>query len=530
MPRGIPYIIGNEAAERFSYYGMKAILTVFMTQYLLMSEGTSITWIHSFGMAVYFLPLAGAFLADIFLGKYKTIIGLSIIYCLGHLVLALLETKTGLAMGMMLIAIGSGGIKPNVASHMGDQFTTRNSHMIDKAFGFFYLAINIGAFISALLTPWLLVAYGPQVAFGVPGALMLLATWVFWLGRKEFITVPPAGWKAYSAQVFTAETGKILLRLSIIFFLFVSVFWSLYDQTMSTWVLQASRSLMDKTIKLGSWSFEVLPSQVQAINAFFILTLTPFFAFVGYPLINKVFKLTSLRKIGLGLFVTSLSFIVSGWIDAQMEAGHTVHIAWQCLAYLIITTGEVMVSITALEFAYTQAPPAIKSLVMAMFYLSITLGNAITILVNVAILTPVEVQSINATAERTFVTIETNKNLEPGHRIDLPKIDTLYQITTKDNGAQDTAYLSGTFVAGMTDPISNTIELLDIDGKSVQYQAATSHPAQLKNVRLDYNRFLGSQYFYFFVALLMATTLLFIPVAYWYKGEYYVNEDRKEEN
>lgn len=527
MPRGIPYIIGNEAAERFSYYGMKAILMAFMTQYLLMAEGTAINWIHTFGMGVYLLPLVGAFLADALLGKYKTIIGLSIVYCLGHLVLAIYETQTGLAMGLMLIAVGSGGIKPNVATHLGDQFTTSNSNLLDKAFGFFYLAINVGAVISALLTPLLLAKFGPQVAFGVPGALMLLATWVFWLGRKEFVSVEPVGFTPYVKTMLTAATGKILLRLSIIFFLFVSVFWSLYDQTMSTWVLQASRQLMDKTITIGSWSIELLPSQIQAVNAFFIITLTPFFAFVGYPLINKIFKLTALRKIGMGLFVTALSFLVSGWIDMQMEAGNTVHVTWQCLAYLIITTGEVMVSITALEFAYTQSPSAIKSLVMAMFYFSVTLGNAITIVVNLAILEPIAVQAISPKTEGTFITIEQGKTLEPGHRIDLPKIHTLYKVKTNDKGNVDTSYFSGTFIAGATNPSDNTVELLDIDGQPVQYQTAATHPSQFKDVAMDYNRFLGSQYYFIFVGLLLGVALLYIPVAYWYKGEYYVNAERE---
>ncbi len=528
MPKGIPYIVGNEAAERFSYYGMKAILAVFMTQYLLMSEGTSITWIHTFGMAVYFLPLFGAFLSDLFLGKYKTIISLSIVYCLGHLVLALFETQTGLGWGLALIAIGSGGIKPTVGSHVGDQFTTKNGHLLEKAFGYFYLAINIGAFISALLTPWLLEAYGPHVAFGVPGLLMLIATWVFWLGRDKYITVEPIGIDKYVKQVFTKETGLILLRLSIIYFLFISVFWSLYDQTMSTWVLQASRSLMDKNIHIGPWQFEVLPSQIQAVNAFFILTLTPLFAFAVYPVLNKLFPLSPLRKIGIGLVVTALSFVVSGWIDAQMEAGHIVHVYWQVLAYLIITAGEVMVSITALEFAYTQAPLAIKSLVMAMYYIAITLGNGITIIVNTAILTPIEVESITTAETGTFITIEHDKTIEAGHRIDLPKVKTIYQIEPNKEGKIDTVYLSGTFIAGQHDLTTNKLEILDIDGQAVVYQSKPTHPAQLTDVEMEYNRFMGSEYYYFFVILLMGTSVLFVPVAYFYKGKHYVNEDRVE--
>ena len=119
LPPGISYIIGNEAAERFSFYGMKTILAIFMTSHLLndvgapdyMSEGQATVWVHVFVTAVYFTPLLGSFLADAFWGKYKTIICLSIVYCLGHLSLAFDETRTGLVIGLGLIAIGAGESK-----------------------------------------------------------------------------------------------------------------------------------------------------------------------------------------------------------------------------------------------------------------------------------------------------------------------------------------------------------------------------------------------------------------------------------
>ena len=198
MPPGIPYIISNEAAERFSFYGMKTILAIFMTNYLadeagspdLMTEGQATVWVHSFVTAVYFTPLIGSFLADAFWGKYKTIIGLSIVYCLGHLALALDETRLGLTLGLSLIAIGAGGIKGCVSAHVGDQFGKANGGLLEKVYGWFYLSINLGAFASTLLTPWLLDHYGPGVAFGVPGLLMLVATLAFWAGRNEFAHVP----------------------------------------------------------------------------------------------------------------------------------------------------------------------------------------------------------------------------------------------------------------------------------------------------------------------------------------------------
>ena len=148
-PKGIPYIIGNELAERFSYYGMRAILVVFMTQYLMshgkpdpMSENEATTWYHLFSMVNYFTPILGAVLSDVLWGKYKTIIILSIVYVLGHLALAIDESRIGLTIGLTLIAVGAGGIKPCVSAHVGDQFEEKNKSLLEKIFGYFYFSIN----------------------------------------------------------------------------------------------------------------------------------------------------------------------------------------------------------------------------------------------------------------------------------------------------------------------------------------------------------------------------------------------------
>ena len=153
-PAGIPYIIGNEAAERFSFYGMKAILVIFMTQHLVdgagapavLGEREATSLYHLFTSAVYFTPLLGALLADVFFGKYRTILGLSLVYCLGHLALALDDTRLGLSIGLGLIAAGSGGIKPCVSAHVGDQFGRGNWRLVSKVFQAFYWIINFGSF------------------------------------------------------------------------------------------------------------------------------------------------------------------------------------------------------------------------------------------------------------------------------------------------------------------------------------------------------------------------------------------------
>src|SRR5476649_2386701 len=123
LPPQIKFIVGNEAAERFSFYGMRSILTLFLTGYMMMTVPNAEATYHWFVAACYFLPLFGAYISDRYLGKYKTIFYLSLFYCAGHAVLSLWESHTGVYLGLGLIALGAGGIKPCVSAHVGDQFT-----------------------------------------------------------------------------------------------------------------------------------------------------------------------------------------------------------------------------------------------------------------------------------------------------------------------------------------------------------------------------------------------------------------------
>lgn len=244
FPAGIPFIVGNEGAERFSYYGMRAILYVYLgalyVQFMPeadVSEAVSAAAnaratavAHLFMAGVYAFPMIGAIMADRLLGKYPVIFWVSMIYCAGHGVLAVAGrfgewgnyeyAEYGMYIGLALIAIGSGGIKPCVSANVGDQFTAKNSHLVTRVFQIFYFIINFGSFFSTILTPLLYSWYGPEVAFGVPGIFMGLATIVFWLGRKRFIHVPPnpggkLGFLDFSASV---------LLFSPVFAIIVAVF------------------------------------------------------------------------------------------------------------------------------------------------------------------------------------------------------------------------------------------------------------------------------------------------------------------
>jgi POT family proton-dependent oligopeptide transporter len=390
-PRGFPYIIANEAAERFSYYGMKAILVMFMTSSLVgssgavepMTEQEATVWYHLFAMANYLFPLFGALLADMIFGKYRTILILSLVYCLGHLTLALDITRTGLALGLFLIALGAGGIKPCVSAHLGDQYRASSNPRITEGFSLFYLAINLGAFFSSLLLPVLLRLYGPHVAFGVPGLFMALATLVFWKGRTSFVALPPTPWREYLGTLWSPDGRNRLARLSILFLL-VAIFWCLFDQTGSSWVLQAE--LLDRSFSMPlGLTVEILPAQLQAINPLLILALAPLFSAVVYPWLEARGWLSNAIKLRAGMLLAAISFGIVAMAQSWIQSGAQTSVAWQITAYALITTAEVLISITALELAYTQAPKVSTSLVMALFYVGVAAGNGITAFVNGAL-------------------------------------------------------------------------------------------------------------------------------------------------
>lgn len=492
-PKGVPYIIGNEACERFSYYGMRAILQIHMTalfaaqivgekteQALLGTELHAQETVHLFAAGVYAFPMIGAVIADRLLGKYWTILILSIVYCLGHLVLAIgEETLGGMYLGLGLVAVGSGGIKPCVSAHVGDQFGKGNWNKVSKVFQWFYFAINFGSFFATLLIPTLNDKFGPGVAFGLPGILMFLATIAFWMGRKVFVHVPakPAGklglldasssamlflafiglplfggeflsttqfWGSIAASAvcgfllfglrqksqqddgFLAVTfhslaalfnggnssaaaeaesegvesnsikrswffasaakkfgavvaeGPVAVFRIISVFLLVSVFWALFDQHMTSWIRQAKQ--MNLTVDLWFTSFSMLPSQIQSLNPLLVMALLPITNFFIYPAMAKIgFTPTPLRRMTVGMFVASAAFVTVALIQRNIDSSdpESVTVMWQIIPYIIMTLAEVMVSVTGLEFAYTQAPKPMKSTIMGFWLLSVSLGNVL---------------------------------------------------------------------------------------------------------------------------------------------------------
>ena len=419
FPKSVPYIIGNEAAERFSFYGMRSILVTFLVaQFYNPTGNKALTTVaeahanestHFFVTLAYALPFVGGLVADWFTGKYKIILYISIVYCFGHLFLAMFDTNlNGFTAGLVLVAIGAGGIKSCVSANVGDQFNATNQDLLSKVYGWFYFSINAGSMFSTVLIPWTYKYYGAKWAFGIPGILMGLATIIFFSGRKLYVKLPPTGVnkdnfvfislyalfnirKKQKGQSLLdvakekhspekVEGVKAVYRVMTVFF-FALAFWAVWDQCLSEWVLQAAK--MDRIINLGFTKFEILAGQVQTVNTIFLLLFIPVFNYWLYPFFDGIgLKTTPLRRLGVGLVLTALSFVIIALIQANIDGGGSPSIWWQIFAYMVLSAAEVLVSITGLEYAYTNSPKSMKSTMTGIWFLVVSAGNLFTATIN----------------------------------------------------------------------------------------------------------------------------------------------------
>ena len=409
FPPQIKYIVGNEACERFSYYGMLSILTLYLKNAMSMGESGAKEIAHLFMTAVYFLPLFGGWLADRWLGRYQTILVLSLFYCVGHGALALFEgSRAGLLLGLALIAIGAGGVKPCVSAFVGDQFVENQSEALTKVYGLFYWSINIGAALGFALIPLIRDKGGYSWAFGVPGIFMGIATLVFWLGRKHYVQPPlvrhgsaPGIFHVWWAMVRgrdvdrfadQLESAKAVGRILIIF-ASIPMFWALFNQIFTTWVIQG-----EKMVPFAVLGYKVDAERMQSAGAILVLIWVPILTLWVYPLAERLgLRPTPLRRMGVGMILGAVAFLISGWIQGAIDRGQTLSIAWQLVPYVVLEAGEVMVSATALEFAFSQAPASMKSIIMSFWLMTMAVGNFL-----VAVFTNLNKQFVRAHGAAEF--------------------------------------------------------------------------------------------------------------------------------
>ncbi|XP_053837720.1 solute carrier family 15 member 2 isoform X4 [Vidua macroura] len=360
-PLSIAFIVVNEFCERFSYYGMRAVLTLYFLSFFHWDENLSTAVYHAFSALCYFTPVIGAIMADSWLGKYKTIIYLSIVYVVGHLIksvgaipsLGNQAVHVVLSMvGLFLIALGTGGIKPCVSAFGGDQFEEEHTSERSKFFSIFYLSINAGSLISTFVTPVLrgdVKCFGEDcyaLAFGVPAALMVLALVVFIAGSGLYRKTPPQGnvllevckcigfalknrlknrsreipkrdhWLDWASEKYSKQLIGEVKMVTRVLFLFIPLpmFWALFDQQGSRWTLQATKMNADFGI------YVLQPDQMQFLNPLLILVFIPIFDLGLYPLINMCkLNFTPIRKMATGMILAGLAFGLAAVIEVKIN-------------------------------------------------------------------------------------------------------------------------------------------------------------------------------------------------------------------
>ncbi|NXD21745.1 S15A1 protein, partial [Spelaeornis formosus] len=372
FPLSIFFIVINEFCERFSYYGMKAVLTLYFTRFLHWEANFATAIYHTFVALCYLTPILGAIIADSWLGKFKTILYLSIVYTIGQAVLSVgsineltggssnnLGLNIALSMiGLVLIALGTGGIKPCVSAFGGDQFEEDQEKQRSTFFSLFYLSINAGSLLSTLITPTLRASqcgiHTKQecypLAFGVPAILMAIALVVFVIGSRMYKKVKPQGnvmlevskcvgfaiknrfqhrskefpkrehWLDWASEKYDkrliAQT-KMVLRV-LFLYIPLPMFWAVFDQQGSRWTLQA-------TAMNGNFGFQIQPDQMQIVNPILIVIMVPVVDSLVYPLIKKCkLNFTPLKKMTVGMFLGSLAFVAAALVQVQIDKTYPV--------------------------------------------------------------------------------------------------------------------------------------------------------------------------------------------------------------
>ncbi|CAJ0566904.1 unnamed protein product, partial [Mesorhabditis spiculigera] len=372
-PKSTFLIIVNEFCERFSYYGMRSVLTLYLINILKYSANTATILYHSFNVLCYGSPMIGSIIADGYIGKFWTIFFISIFYACGQIALAVASTFGPTSslhpwldlLGLFVIGMGTGGIKPCVSAFGGDQFKQHYLLMISIYFSVFYFTINAGSTISSFISP--IMRSQPclghdscyPLSFGIPAILMIVAVGIFMLGSPLYKKVPPKEntifrvlaairrslgnklrgkkkrdhWldhyfdthdcetdphcreaKGKCVQVRFIDDVKQLVRISVIM-LPLPFFWTLYDQQGSRWVIQAVA--MDSRISDG---FSLLPDQMSTLNALLIMIFIPIFQGLIYPGVERMgIRCTPLRKMVAGVFLAAVSFVICGFVQIAVN-------------------------------------------------------------------------------------------------------------------------------------------------------------------------------------------------------------------
>ncbi len=383
-PRGLSTLFFTEMWERFSYYGMRALLILYMTA-AVASGGLGFDTPRAaaiygwYTFSVYALAIPGGWIADRFLGQYRTVLLGGIIIALGQFSLALAPLPFFFT-GLSLIAVGTGLLKPNISTMVGSLYETEDARR-DAGFSLFYMGINLGAMISPLIVGTLGQKVDWHLGFAVGGVGMTLGLIQYVLGKPRLSpalerldargVVPNARPATSLAGGFTGGEWKRIAAIGV-FFVFSTLFWGAFEQAGSSLNLFADRYTR---LSVLGWSF---PSTwFQSLNSLFIIAFAPLFAWAWIALAKRHREPSSPAKFGWGLLLVGLGFLLLVPAATFAQGGTLVNPAWLVGVYLLHTYGELCLSPVGLSLVTKLAPQRIVGLMMGVWFLSIASGNKV---------------------------------------------------------------------------------------------------------------------------------------------------------
>ncbi len=412
LPKSIYFIAAGEVAERFAFYGLNALMPLFLLARGLEANSAVIV-IALFKGVAYISPLVGSILADSLLGRFRTVVIGMTVYVLGMTTVTLSTLQDGLwlfAVGLLLVGLATGAIKSVVAALLGDQVS---ADQVSPAFGIFYSSIQVGSVVTFVVTPLLRTQIPPphnwSIAFGVLAALMGAAFAIFVGARRWYTLRPAAGsqllrflllllaaarrrvgallwggrraeWARYRgaglaelASDFSAPEvadARAVLRVVGTFLLF-PLYFAVAEQQGSRWIFQMLE--MDRRVPFFP-SLLFPPDATGIFNPILTLAFVPVVALM---------PLSALRKMLLGFLTCSLAFVMAAVLEVFVAAFPLrVSFLWQVPQYVSVSLSEVLLYAVALEFAYAEAPASMKSICQAVLLLTISAGNLVLALLS----------------------------------------------------------------------------------------------------------------------------------------------------
>jgi len=378
-PAGLFILFFTEMWERFSYYGMRAILVLYLVSEstgfnpgLGWSNGDALALYGWYTMMVYVMSVPGGYIADKLLGQKKSVLFGGILLVIGHSTLAI-EQMWAFYTGLVFIVLGCGMLKPNISTMVGGLYKPGDIRR-DKGFTIFYIGINLGAFISSLVVGYVGEVYGWHYGFGLAGIGMALGLLQYLIGLKylkqvgDFLGATKDNKEVMNKPLTKVEIDRIVVLL--ISFLLVIVFWGAFEQAGGLMNIYT----MEKTDRfIGDW--QVPASWFQSINAMFIIFFGTAVAIFWANRKLKGMVSTSLFKMCIGLIIMGVGFFFMTGATAQYEATGSSAMYWLVFAYLFHTIGELCLSPVALSYVTKLAPVKYASIMMGIYFAMTGFGS-----------------------------------------------------------------------------------------------------------------------------------------------------------